>query len=326
MSVFTSVTSEDVVPLLEAYDLGSLVDLQGIPTGIDNTNYFLITTRGRFVLTVFEQLTRGQLPVYLGLMAHLADRSVPCPRPLPRRGDGYLESLKGKPAAVVTRLPGRTLEHPRPEHCAQVGEVLARMHLAGADYPGAMPNLRGPRWWAEAARELELLLLPEDRGLLADELRHQRQARLAELPQGVVHADLFRDNVLFDGERIGGIIDFYFACRDALLYDVAITVNDWCIAPDGELDLARAGALLKAYHARRPFGPAEHLAWPVMLRAGALRFWVSRLYDFYLPRPGELTHAKDPEHFKRILLRHREAAAGKGCGLPRTSGDSAQTS
>jgi homoserine kinase type II len=181
------------------------------------------------------------------------------------------------------------------------------MHIAGQSYPGALENPRGPRWWRVAAGEvLPFLDAPRER-LLESELEFQSRFRDASLPRGPVHADLFRDNVLFEDNRIGGVIDFYFAGVDAWLFDVAVTLNDWCIAPDGTLDRARAAALLGAYHAVRPFTAAERDAWPVMLRAAALRFWLSRLHDFHLPRPGELVHAHDPEHFRRILeLRIRD--------------------
>jgi homoserine kinase type II len=209
----------------------------------------------------------------------------------------------------VTCLPGEPVLEPSPEHCAQVGEVLADLHLSGQSYRGHLDNLRGHNWWSAVAPEIYPFLSADNVELLRSEIEFQAAVPRSNLPRGVVHADLFRDNVLFNGEAVGGFIDFYFACVDSLVYDVAITVNDWCTAADCSLDTARTQALLTAYQSVRPFTREETQAWPAMLRAGALRFWVSRLYDYYLPRPGELTHAHDPERFRGILLFHRSAAA-----------------
>ncbi|HTQ76126.1 MAG TPA: homoserine kinase [Burkholderiales bacterium] len=305
MSVFTRVTHEELSAWLKRYAIGALVDLQGIAAGIENTNYFVTTSHGRFVLTLFERLPATELPFYLNLMAHLARHGIPCPAPIADRGDKYLGTLNGKPATIVTCLPGAPVTAPDAGHCTRVGAMLGDMHLAGKGYGGKAENPRGPRWWRGAAREVTPFLDDARRELLASELEFQSSRRELALPRGPIHADLFRDNVLFDGERIGGVIDFYFAGVDALLFDVAVTVNDWCVEPSGEIDAERALALLAAYRRVREFTDGEREAWPVMLRAAALRFWLSRLYDFYLPRPGELTHAHDPEHFRRVLEARR---------------------
>lgn len=304
MSVFTTVSREQLSIWLENFALGSLLDLQGIASGIENTNYFVTTSSGRYVLTLFEKLTAQELPYYLNLMAHLANRGIPCPNPIPDIRHGLLGELNGKPASIVTRLAGKSLVNPDARHCAKIGEMLARMHRVGASYPEKMENPRGARWWEAALPEILPYTNPDEGWLLRDEVAFQAECDFSYLPRGVIHADLFRDNALFEGDEIGGLIDFYFACNDRLLLDIAITVNDWCVTPLHKLDAEKTRAFLAAYHEIRPLTVAERRAWPVMLRTASLRFWVSRLYDYYLPRPGELTHAKDPDHFRSILEGH----------------------
>jgi homoserine kinase type II len=308
MSVYTTVTFGQLTAWLKNYSIGVPASLEGILSGIENTNYFVTTSHGRFVLTLFEKLTPQELPFYLHLMAHLSSHGLPCPKPIANLQNELLGSLNGKPAAIATCLQGKPVLDPSPAHCARVGEVLAEMHLAGRTYERRLDNLRGADWWDACAPDIYPFLPPDDAALLRSEIEFQTSQNREGLPAGVVHADLFRDNVLFDGDHVGGFIDFYFACIDCFVYDVAITVNDWCVNPDATLDEGRMRALLDAYATVRPFTPEERDAWPWMLRAGALRFWVSRLYDFHLPRPGELTHKHDPERFRRILLTHRAAA------------------
>lgn len=313
MAVFTSVSDAELNAWLGDFSLGQLLELQPISSGIENTNYFVTTSNGRFVLTLFEKLTVDELPFYLNLMAHLAEHGVPSAHPVASRAGSYLGTLNGKPAALVARLEGKDVAESTVAQCTAVGAVLARLHLAGQSYPMTMDNPRGPKWWKSVLPEILPFVSREEAALLREEVRFQSLYRFSDLPRGAIHADLFRDNVLFSGGRVAGVIDFYFACTDVLLYDIAIAVNDWCIVPGGALDAARVRAFLDAYAAVRPYTPIERGAWPVMLRAGALRFWVSRLYDFHLPRPGELTHAKDPDHFRRILeLRIRDEAALPG--------------
>ena len=308
MSVYTKVTPSQLADWLKRYSVGTLTELRGIAAGIENTNYFVTTTHGRYVLTLFERLPERSLPFYLGLMAHLARQGIPCPAPILDHSSGLYSILNGKPAALVTRLAGAPVLSPEPAHCAAVGAVLAGMHVAGQSFPGTLENPRGPKWWRETAPLVGPFLDIPRRQLLEAELEFQSRYRFQDLPRGPIHADLFRDNVLWDDGRIGGLVDFYFAGVDAWLFDVAVTLNDWCTHPDGEIDGRRAIALLGAYHAARPFTAIERGAWPAMLRAASLRFWLSRLHDFHLPRPGELVHAHDPEHFRRILeLRIRDA-------------------
>jgi homoserine kinase type II len=306
LSVYTPVSQSDLAAWLRNYSVGALEKLEPIKAGIENTNYFVTTTQGRYVLTLFERLPAAELPFYLNLMAHLARHGIPCPAPIADLADAYLGTLNGKPAALVTRLPGRSVEAPGEAECRELGLLLARLHLAGRSYPAYLENPRGPRWWRMAARDLQPFLDAAQRRLLEAELEFQAQRRFPDLPRGPVHADLFRDNALFERGRLSGVIDFYFAGVDCLLYDVAVCANDWCLvnpAADRRLDAARTRAFLAAYHALRPFAPAEREAWPVLLRAAALRFWLSRLHDLHLPRPGELVHAHDPEHFRHVLER-----------------------
>ena len=315
MAVFTSLSESELRPWLSQYDAGELRSLTGIASGIENSNFFLGTSTGEYVLTIFEKLTAAELPFYLGLTAHLEHQGIPCPGPVPDRAGRHFSELKGKPAAIVRRLPGKSHMQPSDTDRAQVSATLARMHIAGQSYANVQENPRGPHWWAVTTPRVLPFLSADNQAMLSDELRFQASHRLDQLPRGPIHADLFRDNVLFQDEtaagRLGGFIDFYFAGWDCLLFDVAVCVNDWCIAragaDSGRLLDEQARVFLAAYHAVRPFDAAEHAAWPVMLRAGALRFWLSRLFDFHLPRPGELITPHDPGHFERILRLRREA-------------------
>ncbi|KIF81201.1 homoserine kinase [Noviherbaspirillum autotrophicum] len=306
MAVFTPVSLDDLTQWITQFDLGKPLAIKGISSGIENSNFFLTTEAGEFVLTIFEKLTFEQLPFYLQLMRHLADRSVLVPAPVANRQGEILHTLHGKPASIVTKLKGASQLSPKPVHCAAVGAMLAKMHIAGQDFPLHQPNLRGLDWWL-ATTPTVLPYLPQDgQHLLRAEIHAQDafagSAVYHALPRGPIHADLFRNNVMFEGDRLTGFFDFYFAGCDTWLFDVAVTVNDWCIDLDsGALDLARLQALLAAYHAVRPFTEAEREAWQPMLQAGALRFWLSRLYDFYLPREAEMLTPHDPSHFERIL-------------------------
>ena len=310
MAVFTEVLPDEAGALTERLGAGNLLQLKGIPAGIENTNYFATTTTGDWVLTLFERLTVKQLPFYLGLMQHLARRGLPVPEP---RADGrgqILHQVAGKPAALVTRLPGHHQLAPDLHHCAQLGHLLARMHDAVADFPLRQPNLRGLAWWQTMAPPLRPFLAADQQALLDDEMAFQRQLAAspayAALPRGAVHADLFCDNVLFDGlpghEKLTGAFDFYFAGTDTFAYDLAVCLNDWCLdANDATLDEARTQALVGAYQKKRPLSTAEQRLLPALLRAAALRFWLSRLADWHLPREAALLKPKDPGHFERLL-------------------------
>jgi homoserine kinase type II len=312
MAVFTALTRDEIVVLLGGYSIGELVGFEGIPSGIENTNFFVSTTRGEFVLTVFERLGAAQLPFYLGLMKHLAVRGLPVPEPAATAEGSLISQARRKPVAIVTRLPGRAVLTPTAAQCAQVGHFLADLHQQGRDFAPFQPNLRGIGWWKSTLPKLEPLIAADQFQELAEEVVFQdsfvRSPQFERLPAGPVHADLFRDNVLFDGGHIGGVIDFYFAACTAWLFDLAVTINDWCVDPvSGEFDRPRALATLKAYHAVRPLTDEEHKVWRTALRAAALRFWISRLYDLHLPRPAALLKPHDPARFERMLrLRARQ--------------------
>lgn len=316
MSVFTAVPDAELARWLQNYAIGRLVELKGISAGVQNSNFFVTTTLGRYVLTLFETIPRAELPYYLHLMAHLARHGLPVPAPIANRDNEYLDTLCQRPAVLVMRLPGGSVMAPDATHCAKVGAMLAGLHLAGLSYGRRQDNPRGPAWRRETAAAVRSFLPEDERALLDAEIAFQHQVEQADgaaLPAGAIHADLFRDNVLWDGEHIGGVIDFYFAGFDALLFDVAVTVNDWCATPGGELDPVRCAALLAAYHAERPFTAAERAAWPAMLRAAALRFWLSRAADFHLPREGEMVLVKNPDEYRDILRLRIAASPALAC-------------
>ena len=255
---------------------------------------------------MFERLTHEQLPFYLFLMKHLAGRGIPVPDPAANRDGDVLHTVSGKPAAVVNKLAGKSQLQPQAVHCAAVGDMLARMHLAGSDYNRSQPNLRGLPWWNETVPVVLPYVDEAQAALLRSELAYQNHvaasAAYAGLPRGPVHADLFRDNVMFDGEQLTGFFDFYFAGVDTWLFDLAVCLNDWCIdLPSGAHQAERARAMVQAYNQVRPLSAAERDLLPALLRAGALRFWISRLWDYHLPREASMLKPHDPTHFERVL-------------------------
>lgn len=322
MAVFTHLTLEEVNAWLKQfYELGEAIELKGIASGIENSNYFLSTQkdgqRNEYVLTIFERLTAEQLPFYLQLVEHLAKKGIAVPAPAKDKNGSLLGFINNKPAAIMDKLEGGPELSPQPLHCAQVGSMLAQMHLAGQDFPMQQPNLRSIDWW----RETVPLVLPHinesQKELLTSELAAQEEFfnsnQYQSLPAGPSHCDLFRDNVLFkkaadQSALLSGFFDFYFAGTDKWLFDLAVTTNDWCIdLPTGEFQQDRLDAMLNAYKSKRSLSTHEEEAWSMMLRAAALRFWISRLWDFYLPRDAELLTPHDPTHFERILrLRRKE--------------------
>ena len=318
MAVYTEVSESEASALMRALGLGTLTGLRGIEGGIENTNYFATTDQGEWVLTLFERLNHAQLPFYLHLMKHLAQHGVPVPEPqaktdgtpIPPAEDDILHTLCGKPAAVVNRLRGKSELQPGTAHCAAVGDMLARAHLAARDYDLRQPNLRSLPWWNETVPVVLPYLDAAQSALIRTELAYQNHiaagSAYAALPRGAVHADLFRDNVMFEGTAeqpvLTGFFDFYFAGVDTWLFDLAVTLNDWAVdLPSGRIVPERAQAMLNAYTAVRPLTDAERRLLPAMLRAGALRFWISRLWDFHLPREASMLKPHDPTHFERVL-------------------------
>jgi homoserine kinase type II len=300
MSVYTSVNIEELKIWLQDYALDNLTDYQGIKSGITNTNYFLMTAHDRFVLTLFEKNTIEDLPYFVDLMAHLAKNSFLCPKPIFKNNGTALSILKNKPALIVTCLKGKELNKPEVKHCKAVGSSLAELHMKSANFTAQHQNTRDLNWIKKTAETL-FSELPQDESLLLREEILYQEKKNYKLPKSTIHGDLFRDNVLFLNDQVSGFIDFYYACTDYLILDVAIAVNDWCVNNDGSFDEARLNAFLDAYKKIRSFNDDEDQAWNDILRLASLRFWVSRLNDFYHIEEGELTFIKDPDHFKKIL-------------------------
>ncbi|MCQ8896558.1 homoserine kinase [Limnobacter humi] len=310
MAVFTRITHDELNAWLAGRPCGSLQSFEGISSGIENTNYFVNTSTGRYVLTIFEKLQVSELPFYLGLMGHLSSKGLPVPGPVASQAGDLYSMLKGKPATLVNCLQGHSVEAPNGAQCAAIGQFIALAHLAVLDFDGQLPNPRGLNWIQEATGRLVQHAPEHVLALLSDEVAHQSRiaasAAYRALPKGAVHADLFRDNALMDGDTLGGVIDFYFAGIDTFLFDLAVTVNDWCIDLNtGALDAERTAALLAGYQKHRPLHIDEQALWQDMLRSAALRFWTSRLVDYYMPRDAEVLHVKDPSHFERVLKARR---------------------
>ena len=306
MAVYTEVSFDEAATLIARLGIGELTALKPCLGGIENTNYFADTAQGRYVLTLFERLTAQELPFYLHLMKHLADRGIPVPGPKADAGGTILHTLNGKPAAVVDRLPGQHPFAPNPQQCASVGSMLARMHLAGQDFRKQQPNLRGLDWWAVTVPLVRPHLTSAQQALIDSELAFQQHlattAGYAALPRGPIHADLFRDNAMFEGDTLTGLFDFYFAGVDTFGFDIAVCLNDWCIALDtGQMHEDRATAFVAAYDAVRPLRADEVRLLPALMRGAALRFWISRLWDWHLPRDASLLKPHDPTHFQRVL-------------------------
>lgn len=319
MAVYTDVSFEELKLFLAAYDLGEPHVFKGIAEGVSNSNYFLQTVRGSFILTLYEMRVEAEdLPFYLDLMEHLSQRAVCCPVPV-RTSDGSVTGiLNGRPAAILTFLDGVSLRRPQAEHCQLAGRAMAEFHAAGMDFKQRRINALGPEGWRKLADDCSPSadgVSPGLRDLIEDELRTLQSRWPSHLPEGVIHADLFSDNVLFVANRISGIIDLYFACNDALAYDLAVTLNAWCFENDGAFNMTNGRALIAGYEANRKLTPDEREALPILCRGAALRFLLTRLYDWVNHNPTALVRPKDPREFLRRLRFHRAVKDASAYGL-----------
>ncbi len=319
MAVYTDVAAEDLAAFLASYDIGELLSYKGIAEGVENSNFLVHTSRGYFILTLYEKrVAANDLPFFLGLMEHLHARGITCPQPVKNRNGEVLGRLAGRPAAVITFLDGMWIRRPSSEHCAALGEALAKLHLAGLDFAGRRANALSVEGWRPLyetccgrADELQRDLKP----FLLAELSHLEKEWPRPLPQGVIHADLFPDNVFFLGDKLSGLIDFYFACNDALAYDVAICLNAWCFETDHSYNVTRGRSLLAAYAAVRPLSADEREALPLLARGAALRFLLTRLVDWFDVPPGALVRPKDPIEYYRKLRFHQLVKSARDYGI-----------
>ena len=319
MAVYTDVTAEDLAVFLAGYDIGELLSYKGIAEGVENSNFLVHTSRGHFILTLYERRVAAKdLPFFLGLMEHLAARGITCPQPVKSRTGEVLGKIAGRPAAIITFLDGMWIRRPTPQHCAELGTALAKLHLAGLDFKAGRANALSVAGWralyegcSARANEVQRDLQP----YLAAELAELEQAWPRKLPQGVIHADLFPDNVFFLGSKLSGLIDFYFACTDALAYDVAICLNAWCFETDHSYNVTKGRSLLQGYAQVRPLSEAERAALPLLARGAALRFLLTRLVDWFDVPPGALVRPKDPLEYYRKLRFHQAVASARDYGI-----------
>ncbi|WP_355661056.1 homoserine kinase [Halomonas salifodinae] len=304
MAVFTPLSETQVADFLERFDAGTLTRLEGVAGGTENTTYFVTTDRRELVLTLFEQGEHEELPFFVELLDYLDEHRLPVPGPLHDRDGTALQSLAGKPALLFPRLPGKHPKAPNLAQCRALGDALGHLHAVSRHFPGHRPNPRDLNWLVAMHHRVLVYLSPEDQALMKDEVETYQGVfgDASNLPQGALHGDLFRDNTLFEGDRLGGLIDFYNGCTGDLLFDLAIVINDWACDAQGRLDADRYEALLGAYQARRPLSDEERKVWPMMLRLTALRYWLSRLLVVYVDPPAHDLTPHDPQQFRTILL------------------------
>ncbi|MCZ7850400.1 homoserine kinase [Agrobacterium salinitolerans] len=319
MAVYTDITEDDLRNFLTQYDVGSLTSYKGIAEGVENSNFLLHTTKDPLILTLYEKrVEKSDLPFFLGLMQHLAAKGLSCPLPLPRKDGELLGELSGRPAALISFLEGMWLRKPEAKHCREVGKALAAMHLAGEGFEIKRPNALSVEGWKVLWDKSEARADEVEKGL-KDEIRPEIDYLAAhwpkDLPAGVIHADLFQDNVFFLGDELSGLIDFYFACNDLLAYDVSICLNAWCFEKDGAYNVTKGKALLEGYRSVRPLSEAELEALPLLARGSALRFFLTRLYDWLTTPEGALVVKKDPLEYLRKLRFHRSIVTVAEYGL-----------
>jgi len=319
MAVYTDIGFEELQDLLAGYGIGTPLVFKGIAEGVENTNFYLQTDHGAFIVTLYEKRVRpADLPFFLGLMEHLAERGISCPLPVRSHEDTQSFTLKGRAGAIFTFLNGVSLRKPEAVHCAAAGQALAELHRAGRDFSLIRPNALGPDGWSELADATRARADAIERnlgGLIAEALTELKQNWPRDLPSGVIHADLFPDNVLFMQEKVSGLIDFYFACNDMYAYDLAVTLNSWCFEPDGAYNVTKGKALLAAYQSSRPLSEGEVIALPLLMRGAALRFLLTRLYDWLNPDPNALVRPKDPREYAKRLRFHLKVKQASEYGL-----------
>ncbi|WP_112831163.1 homoserine kinase [Rhizobium cremeum] len=319
MAVYTDITETDLKAFLAEYEAGELLSYKGIAEGVENSNFLLHTSTGPLILTLYEKrVEKNDLPFFLGLMQHLADRGLSCPLPLPRKDGALLGELSGRPAALISFLEGMWLRKPEAKHCREVGKALAQMHVAGEGFALKRPNALSLEGWKtlwarskDRADEVEKGLEDE----IGGEIAFLSQNWPKNLPDGVIHADLFPDNVFFLNDDLSGLIDFYFACNDFLVYDLSICINAWCFEKDGAYNITKGMAMIEGYQSVRPLSQAEAAALPILSRGSALRFFLTRLYDWLTTPEGALVVKKDPLEYLKKLRFHRQVASAAEYGL-----------
>jgi len=321
MAVYTEVTDEELNAFIGNYDVGRLLSYKGIAEGVENSNFLVHTDKASFILTLYEKrVNPADLPYFLNLMQHLAAKGLSCPTPVASRSGELLGTLSGRPAALVTFLEGMWVRRPRVDHCAELGKAMAELHVDGMDYDGFRKNALDVTGWRplfEQCGPRSDTVQPSLGAEIAAELDHLERVWPKDLPGGVIHADLFPDNVFFLGDRLSGLIDFYFACNDAFAYDIAICLNAWCFEQDLSFNVTKARALLKGYSEVRPLSAAEHDALPILSRGAALRFLLTRLYDWLSVPEGALVTPKDPMEYLKKLRFHQSVTSAQAYGLER---------